>query len=115
MKELKDNDEIRNTSEYIGFVDLIGKGNVTLTISDVTDVSGDKVDGVREAKLGTYALSFKETPGRKLLIQGRKKKWLMRNVGKKKSELIGKQVTIFGDPSVKFGAEVVGGVKFVGQ
>lgn len=115
MKPLRDSDEIKNTTPYIGYVDLIGKGNVKLTISDIEDVSGDKVDGVREAKLGTYALSFKEIPGRKLLIQGKKKKFLMRTYGKKKSDLVGKVVEIFGDPTVKFGTEVVGGVKFVGQ
>jgi hypothetical protein len=94
MKTLKDTEEIKNTSPYIGYVDLIGKGNVKLTISDVEDASGDKVDGVREAKLGTYALSFKEIPNRKMLLQGRKKKYLMRTFGKRKSDLVGKEVNL---------------------
>lgn len=115
MKALTDNDEIKNTSPYIGYVDLIGKGNVTLTITDIADVSGDKVDGVREAKLGTYALSFKEISDRKMLIQGRKKKYLMRLFGKKKSGWIGQQITIYGDAKVKFGGKEVGGIKIAGQ
>lgn len=115
MKTLKDTDEIKNTTPFIGYVDLIGKGNVTLTIADVEDVSGDKVDGVREAKMGTYALTFKEIAGRKMLVAGRKKKFLMREFGKKKSDWMGKSVTIYGDPDVTFGAEKVGGIKFAGM
>ena len=115
MKALADTDEIKNHSPFIGFIDLIGKGNVTLTISDIEDVSGDKLDGQREAKLGTYALAFKEIPDRRMLIQGRKKKYLMRQFGKKKSGWIGQQVTIYGDPSVKFGGKEVGGIKIAGQ
>lgn len=115
MKTLSDNDEIKNHSPYIGFVDLIGKGNVTLTITDIADVSGDKVDGQREAKLGTYALAFKEIADRRLLIQGRKKKYLMRQFGKKKSGWIGQTITIYGDPKVKFGGKEVGGIKIAGQ
>jgi hypothetical protein len=114
MKTLADTDEIKNTTPFIGFVDLIGKGNVKLTIVDVEDVSGDKVDGVREAKRGTYALVLKGTD-RKLLIQGRKKKFLMRTFGSKKSDWVGKVVEIYGDPAVKFGRETVGGWKFVGM
>jgi len=82
MKPLKDTDEIKNTSPFIGYVDMIVKGNVTLTIADVEDASGEKVDGVREAKLGTYAITFKEIPARRMVIQGRKKKFLMRQFGK---------------------------------
>lgn len=115
MKELKETDEIKNTSPYIGYVDLIGKGNVKLTISNVEDASGDKVDGVREAKLGTYALSFKEIANRKLLLQGRKKKFLMRTFGKRKSDLVGQVVEIYADATVKFGGKAVGGIKFVGM
>ena len=115
MKALKDTDEIKNTSPYIGYVDLIGKGNVTLTITDIEDASGDKVDGVREAKLGTYAISFKEIPNRKMILQGRKKKHLMREFGKQKSGWLGKQSTIYADPHVKFGGKEVGGIKIAGQ
>lgn len=115
MKPLKDTDEIKNTTPFIGYVDLIGKGEVALTIADVEDVSGDKVDGVREAKPGTYALTFKEIAGRKMLVNGRKKKFLMREFGKKKSDWLNKTVTIYGDASVTFGAEKVGGLKFVGM
>ena len=114
-KELKDTDEIKNTTPFIGYVDLIGKGDVTLTISNIEDVSGDKVDGVREAKLGTYALTFAEIPNRKMILQGRKKKWLMRTFGKRKSDIVGKKVTIYGDANVTFGKEKVGGIKFRGQ
>jgi len=115
MKQLKDNDEIKNTSPYIGYVDLIGKGNVTLTIADVEDASGEKVDGVREAKLGTYAITFKEIKERKMVIQGRKKKFLMRQFGKMKSGWVGQSITIYSDPHVKFGGKEVGGIKIVGQ
>jgi hypothetical protein len=115
MKTLAPDEELKSNTPYIGFVDLIGKGNVKLTISAVDDVSGEKVDGVRAAKPCTYALSFKEVPGRKLLIQGKKKKFLMRQYGKKASDLIGKVVEIYGDPHVKFGGVEVGGVKFVGM
>ena len=114
-KELKDTDEIKNTTPYIGFVDLIGKGDVILTISNIEDVSGDKVDGVREAKLGTYALTFSEIPNRKMILQGRKKKWLMRQFGKRKSDIVGKKVTLYGDPDVMFGKDRVGGIKFRGM
>lgn len=114
-KELKDTDEIKNTTPFIGYVDLIGKGEVTLTISNIEDVSGDKVDGVREAKLGTYALSFAEIPNRKMILQGRKKKWLMCQFGKKKSEIVGKKVGLYADKTVKFGGKEVGGIKFVGM
>ena len=114
MKTLSDTDAIKSTTPFIGFVDLIGKGNVKLTIEDVQDVSGDKVDGVREAKAGTYALVLKGTE-RKLLIQGRKKKFLMRTFGTKKSDWVGKTVEIYGDAAVKFGRETVGGWKFVGM
>lgn len=115
MKALKETDEIKNTTPYIGYVDLIGKGNVTLTISDVEDVSGDKVDGIREAKLGTYALSFVEIKERKLILQGRKKKFLMRKFGKRKSDLVGQKVEIYADATVKFAGKAVGGIKFVGM
>ena len=115
MKELKDTDEIKNTSPNIGYVDLIGKGEVTLTISNLIEVSGEKLDGQREAKDGTYALEFVEVPGRRLILQGRKKKWVMKNLGKKKAEIIGKKVAIFADKSVKFAGKEVGGIKFVGQ
>lgn len=118
MKPLKDTDSIKNHSEYIGFVDVSDRTQanpVRLTISDVVDVSGDKLDGQREAKLGTYALAFVEIPNRKLLLQGRKKKWVMRNIGKRKSDLVGKVIEIYGDASVKFGGVAVGGVKIVGQ
>jgi hypothetical protein len=115
MKSLNDTDVIKNTTPYIGFVDLMGAGNVKLTITDVEDASGDKVDGVREAKAGTYALSFKEINGRKMLVQGRKKKHLLRTLGKKKSDWVGKVIEIYADASVKFGGKEVGGVKIVGQ
>jgi len=116
MKPMKDTDEIKNTTPYIGYADLIGKGAVKLTISDVEDASGEKVDGVREAKPGTYALTLKEIPGRKLLVQGRKKKFLIRLFqSKKKSDWLGKVVEVYGDPNVRFGSEKVGGVKFVGM
>lgn len=115
MKQLKETDEIKNTSQYIGFVDLIGKGNVKVTIQDVFDVSGDKLDGMREAKLGTYAITLKEVPDRALIIQGKKKKFLMIQFGKKKSEWIGKEIEIYADPSVKMAGERVGGVKIVGM
>jgi len=114
-KELKDTDEIKNTTPFIGYVDLIGKGDVTLTISNIEDVAGDKLDGVREAKLGTYALSFAEIPNRKLILQGRKKKWIMRELGKRKSAIVGQKVTLFADPNVMFGKDKVGGIKFRGQ
>lgn len=115
MKTLKDNDEIKNTTPYIGFVDLIGAGNVKVTIADVVDVSGDKLDGMREAKLGTYAIKFKERPDRSLIIQGKKKKFLMVLFGKKKSDWIGKQIEIYADPNVMLRGEKVGGVKIVGM
>ena len=114
MKILSDTDPIKSTTPFIGYVDLIGKGNVKLTVEDVQDVSGDKVDGVREAKPGTYALVLKGTD-RKLHIQGRKKKFLMRTFGTKKSDWVGKTVEIYGDANVKFGRETVGGWKFVGM
>lgn len=117
MKKLADTDQIKNTSPYIGYVDMIGRGKdnpVKLTIVDVEDVSGDKLDGVREAKDGTYALVVKESD-RKLLIQGRKKKFLMRKLGVKKADMVGKVVEIYADPSVTFGRDTVGGWKFVGQ
>lgn len=117
MKTLAESDEIKNTSPYIGFVDVIGRtatNPAKVTITDVEDVSGDKVDGVREAKVGTYSLVLKGTD-RKLLIQGRKKKFLMRQFGKKKSDWVGKTVEIYGDANVKFGREKVGGWKFVGM
>lgn len=118
MKTLSDTDLIKNVTPYIGFVDLVGAGNVKLTIADVEDVSGDKVDGVREAKAGTYALSFKEpaTAGRKMLVRGKKLKHLIRTFGsKRKSDWLGKVVEIYADPKVKFGTDTVGGIKFVGQ
>lgn len=118
MKQLKDNDTIKVSSDYIGFLDVMDRTSenpVTLTIADVFDVSGEKIDGMREAKLGTYALSFNEIPNRKLLLQGRKKKFIMRNYGKRKSDLIGKTIKIYGDPNVMFAGKAVGGVKIVGQ
>jgi len=115
MKTLSDSDTIKNTTPFIGYVDLVGCGNVKLTISDVEDASGDKVDGVREAKAGTYALSFKEIKERKMLVQGRKKKHLMRTFGKKKSDWVGKVIEVYADPDVKFGGVAVGGLKIVGQ
>lgn len=117
MKTLSETDEIKNTTPFIGYVDLIGRTAekpVKVTIADVEDVSGDKVDGVREAKAGTYALVLKGTE-RKLLIQGRKKKFLMRQLGKKKSDWVGQTLEIYGDPNVKFGRDTVGGWKFVGM
>lgn len=117
MKTLSETEEIKNTSPYIGFVDVIGRtpaNPAKVTITDVEDVSGDKVDGVREAKAGTYSLVLKGTD-RKLLIQGRKKKFLMRQFGKKKSDWVGKVVEIYADANVKFGREKVGGWKFVGM
>lgn len=117
LKPLKDTDEIKNTTPYIGFVDVIDRTKenpVKLTIADVEDATGVKIDGVRDAKSGTYALSFKGTD-RKLILQGRKKKHLIRQFGKKKSDWIGKEVQIYGDPNVTFGREKVGGVKFVGM
>lgn len=117
MKALNDTDEIKNTTPYIGFVDVLDRTKekpVKLTITDVEDATGVKIDGMREAKGGTYALSFKETP-RKLILQGRKKKFLMRTYGKKKSDLVGKVIEIYGDPNVTFAGKAVGGVKFVGM
>lgn len=117
MKALAETDEIKNTTPFIGFVDVIGRGAdrpVKVTVADVEDVSGDKIDGVREAKAGTYALTLKGTD-RKLLIQGRKKKFLMRQFGKKKSDWVGRTLEIYADPNVKFGRETVGGWKFVGM
>jgi hypothetical protein len=115
MKKLNDTDEIKNTSDFIGFVDLLGAGNVKVTIQDVFDVSGDKLDGMREAKLGTYAIVFKERPNRSMIIQGKKKKFLMIKFGKKKSDWIGKQIEIYADPNVKLKGETVGGLKIVGM
>jgi len=117
MKALAETEEIKNTTPYIGYTDLVGRdvsNPVAVTIEDVLDVSGDKVDGVREAKAGTYAVALKGTE-RKLLIQGKKKKFLIRTLGKKKSDWVGKTVKIYGDPNVKFGREIVGGWKFVGM
>lgn len=117
MKKLAEHEEIKNVTPYIGYVDLIGRDKtnpVKLTIADIEDVGGDRVDGVREAKAGTYALVVKETD-RKLLINGKKKKHLMRLFGKKKSDIVGKVIEIYADPTVKFGSETVGGWKFVGQ
>jgi hypothetical protein len=118
MKTLSDTDLIKNVTPYIGFVDLVGAGTVKLTITDVEDVSGDKVDGVREAKAGTYALSFKEaaTVGRKMLVRGRKLKHLIRTFGsKRKSDWVGKVIEVYADADVKFGGVAVGGIKIVGQ
>jgi hypothetical protein len=114
MKQLKDTDTIKRQTPYLGFVDLMDAGNVKLTIADVEDVSGDKVDGVREAKAGTYALCFKETQ-RKMLVQGRKLTFMLRTHGKKKSDWMGKIIEVYADPTVKFGRDTVGGLKIVGQ
>lgn len=115
MKELSETDRIKNTGQYIGFIDLVGLPPYKLTIADVVDVSGDKVDGVRPAKPGTYALKFKETGDRMLLIQGKRKKFIIHKFGAKKSELIGQSVEIYADPSVKFAGKAVGGLKFLGM
>lgn len=116
MKSLTATDEIKSGTPYIGFVDLVGKGNVKLTIAGVDDVSGEKIDGKREAKPYTYALTFKEIPGRKLIIQGRKKKFLIRHFNSKKAaDWVGQTVELYADPDVMFGREKVGGIKFVGM
>ncbi len=115
MKTLSPTEEIKSSTPFIGYVDLIGKGNVKVTISDVFDITGDKLDGGRKAEPGTYAISFQGIPDRKLIIKGGKLKFLMRNFGKKKSEWVGQTVEIYGDPDIYFGKDKTGGVVFVGQ
>jgi hypothetical protein len=115
MKQLNDTDEIKRSTPYIGYLDLMGKGNVKVTIEDVFDIGGDKLDGGRKADPQTYAISFKGIPQRKLIVKGNKMKHLMRCFGKKKSGWVGKEIEIYGDPDESFGGVVTGGVKIVGQ
>ena len=117
MKELQPNDTLKSASEYIGFVDLVDRGidnPVTLTIERIADGTGEKPDGTRALKAGSYILAFKETP-KKLIVQGRKRSFLIRTFGAKASGIVGQKVKLYGDPTVKVAGEVVGGTKFVGQ
>jgi hypothetical protein len=115
---MKTADEIKSSTPYIGFIDVMGRtpdNPVKVTIETVLDVSGEKIDGVRAAPPCTYALGVKGTD-RKLLIQGRKKSFLVRKFGTRKTaEWIGKEVEIYADPTTTMCGQVVGGWKFVGM
>lgn len=92
------------SSEYIGELDL--PKPATVEISAVTYETAD-LGSVKDQRL---IIAFKGAKKR-LVVNKTNAKRIVRLHGHKTAEWIGKSITIYFDPSVKFGRQTVGGVR----
>ena len=115
MRTLAENEKLKNDSKFLQFIDMVGEPDCTLTISDVSDPTGEIGYAGKPVEPGKFALHFKETP-KAMIIGGPKLKFIIKQFGKKKQGIIGNKITVYADPNVKGrGGKVVGGLKFRGQ
>lgn len=99
---------MRKDADWFAFEDLAGR-EVTLTIKDVLFFEEYKFEtGSKEQNM--WALAF-EGAHRKLRINAAIRKALGAMLGYTWEDWRGKKITLYGDPTVKFGKKQVGGVR----
>ena len=100
-----------NDSRFINFETVEGKGDVVLTISEVKKLGvGFKFENGQKLKKPQPLLYFTKTD-KVLRLNTTNRLTVKRLYGNEPEGLIGKKITIYGDPKVKFGPTTKGGVR----
>lgn len=97
-------------SRFINYTTLCGLGDKTVTISEVIGLSPDfKFENGRKLGKKMLCLRFKETPKVLRLNTGNRRR-VQRLHGGVTKDWVDQKITLFGDPTVRFGGKEVGGV-----
>ena len=100
-----------NDSRFLNFETMEGKGDVALTIKEVVFLGADfKFENGQKLGKKTLCLKFEKTD-KVLRLNTGNRRLVKQQLGNETSAWKGQKVVLYGDPNVRFGRNLVGGVK----
>jgi hypothetical protein len=100
-----------NDSRFINFETMEGKGDVVLTIKEVVFLGPDfKFENGKKIGKKTLCLKFEKTD-KVLRLNTGNRRLVKQQLGNETKKWVGEKVVLYGDPNVRFGRNLVGGVK----
>ena len=100
-----------NDSRFLNFETVESKGDITLTIKEVVFLGAEfKFENGQKLGKKTLCLKFEKTD-KVLRLNTGNRRLVKQQLGNETSAWKGQKIVLYGDPNVRFGRNLVGGVK----